>query len=553
MDDLKRFRDFRRWESQRAEETYVQSIEEENRQLQRITDTIPVEVEKRFEEMTKYIDNQVNQVRNSFETMINQTVSTQREENIRLLEKITSLEVYVQELNTTTLDVLNKATEEEIQKREAGCEELSKTLSQQIDTMCETMTQSTQEKLEALSKSVEEKIDLRETQTQKSLQKIVLDFRQDVENVEKSEIAKLQDVEDKLEENTRRIKAEAVRLEETTQQVAESLDEFKEKCEADFEKENQETTLAMEALCNKIISESDQRQEDGIRYAMRLEEFTRAIEQKEEVWAQDQRMVQETVHFKLQKFDDDLSEVTDKFQKRFAAQDAKVEGATKVAINKVQEAFDELDPKFTEFDERIDKLTTGHEELEEAFVEQLEKRTAELEEKISEWKKSIEPVEHSLRELDGNFSEMQKKLDTMPSIIEDKVTKVRKEIESLQKKNEGNVSYSWKLTKQDFLKHEVRSPPFSLKEKEDLHLRLHPKGRVTSKPNFSAIALVKKRETTNPFECEDEPLKVTFSNGSLTTKVKELDSWDDELDAAVAENFAPTAELNDIVTVSVVR
>jgi len=550
MDDLKRFRDFRRWESQRAEETYVASIEEENRQLQRMTDSIPLDVEKRFEEITKYIDQQVSQTRSSFETLMNTAVATQRVENITLLDKINALEVHLQELTTNTLDVMKNATEEEIQNRQKQCEEISRTLTEQIDKVSETMSGNTQEKLEALSQSVNERIDLRQAQTQKCLQKIESDLRQDIENVDKSGRTKLEDVEERIEESTRRLKSESLRLQETTQEVAQALDIFKEKCTSDFEKESQETTLAMEALCNKIISESDQRQEDGIRNAMRLDEFAKTIQQKEEVWIKDHRMVQETVHFKLQKFDDDLSEVTDKFYKMHAAHDAKAEGATMVALNAVQEAFDSLDPKFTEFDERIDKLMTGNEELEEAFTEQLERRTAELEEKISEWKKSIEPVEHSLRELDGSVSELQKKVDAMPS-LED-VAKVQKDVDSLQKKNEGNASFSWTLHKSDFLKHEVRSPTFSLREKEDLHLRLHPKGRVTSKPNFSAVALVKKRERTNPFECEDEPLKVTFSNGPSTTKAKELDSWDDELDAAVAENFVPTADLTETITVSVV-
>eukprot|EP00746_Dinoflagellata_sp_MGD_P164770 gnl/MRDRNA2_/MRDRNA2_93623_c0_seq1.p1 gnl/MRDRNA2_/MRDRNA2_93623_c0~~gnl/MRDRNA2_/MRDRNA2_93623_c0_seq1.p1 ORF type:complete len:598 (+),score=145.41 gnl/MRDRNA2_/MRDRNA2_93623_c0_seq1:49-1842(+) len=86
----------------------------------------------------------------------------------------------------------------------------------------------------------------------------------------------------------------------------------------------------------------------------------------------------------------------------------------------------------------------------------------------------------------------------------------------------------------------IESPAFRLRASEGLRLRLHPHGRLQSRPGVAALAVYQKRKFGNPFEASAQPvLRVLLRAGGVEAGPFELLAWDDDFDLAGTENFAP--------------
>merc|ERR1712112_119918 len=203
----------------------------------------------------------------------------------------------------------------------------------------------------------------------------------------------------------------------------------------------------------------------------------------------------------------------------------------------------ELKKELLKVEERIFNLSARHADV----LQQFDAHRMSVQEQMEE----LIPMRSSVHEMNALLDSVKTELDTKAGV--ENVEVLSNQLCKIQRQNKGPTSFTWVLTKEEMesFKHELRSPFFTLRDVDKLQIKLHPRGRVTSLAGFSSIALVRRRQTTNPFETEEEPLNVSFTCGSQTSKSRELDEWDDEFDAAVVENFVQTEELTSEITVTV--
>merc|ERR1712112_506559 len=234
----------------------------------------------------------------------------------------------------------------------------------------------------------------------------------------------------------------------------------------------------------------------------------------------------------LHRLENDLTQATDKLRQEVdALKDTELKKDT------------ELEEELLKVEERIFNLSARHADV----LQQFDAHRMSVQEQMEE----LIPMRSSVHEMNALLDTVKTELDTKAGV--ENVEVLSNQLCKIQRQNKGPTSFTWVLTKEEMesFKHELRSPFFTLRDVDKLQIKLHPRGRVTSLAGFSSIALVRRRQTTNPFETEEEPLNVSFTCGSQTSKSRELDEWDDEFDAAVVENFVQTEELTSEITVTV--
>jgi len=234
----------------------------------------------------------------------------------------------------------------------------------------------------------------------------------------------------------------------------------------------------------------------------------------------------------LHRLENDLTQATDKLRQEVdALKDTELKKDT------------ELEEELLKVEERIFNLSARHADV----LQQFDAHRMSVQEQMEE----LIPMRSSVHEMNALLDTVKTELDTKAGA--ENVEVLSNQLCKIQRQKEGPTYFTWVLTKEEMesFKHELRSPFFTLRDIDKLQLKLHPRGRVTSLAGFSSIALVRRRQTTNPFETVEEPLNVSFTCGSQTSKSRELDEWDDEFDAAVVENFVQTEELTSEITVTV--
>jgi len=288
---------------------------------------------------------------------------------------------------------------------------------------------------------------------------------------------------------------------------------------------------------------------------MQLRELKESSAQKEDIHVQDMRMLQETMHFKLEHFDTDITQATNELRKeidQLHETSVHIQEATTQEFWTVKKSLTNLQDEITVIaehsEETIEDISQQSQEIEKIHkrILQLSAQNADIMQKFDD----MVPIRSNVDEITSALCSVKTELESKAA--SDHVEKISNQLIVMQRHKEGPVSFTWTLTKaeMDEYKHELRSPTFTLREQDGLQLKLHPRGRLTSSTGYSAVALVKRRQTTNPFEFMEEPLRVTFTCGSHTSTVREMDAWDDEFDCAVVENFVLTEELADVITVT---
>jgi len=529
-DELKRFRDFQRWECHKAEETYLKGVEEENRVLTTWTGTRFNEFKFSLEKLEKHVNEQtdenarfqceckstLNFLQDAIEKQdnyIQDAMQKQNEENKRLstmLEDtnksiLNSLQDAMQKQNNYIQDAMQKQNEEnkrvstlieEIEEELAQVTQQTSGIERAIEQMIvvEEELQEKQERLSSRSEQITEKITAKEKETQEHMFQVISDISELKFIVTVQEQTKKEydaEMDEKILEYGRKSIEDNQKLQDSVNVIKQGLDKAKEdveslRCREDVLKQDVECLLCQE--------------DDNAQLLHRLE--------------------------------NDLTQATDKLRQEVdALKDTELKKDT------------ELEEELLKVEERIFNLSARHADV----LQQFDAHRMSVQEQMEE----LIPMRSSVHEMNALLDTVKTELDTKAGA--ENVEVLSNQLCKIQRQKEGPTYFTWVLTKEEMesFKHELRSPFFTLRDIDKLQLKLHPRGRVTSLAGFSSIALVRRRQTTNPFETVEEPLNVSFTCGSQTSKSRELDEWDDEFDAAVVENFVQTEELTSEITVTV--
>jgi len=553
----------------------LKGVEEENRVLTTWTGTRFNEFKFSLEKLEKHVNEQtdenarfqweckstLNFLQDAIEKQdnyIQDAMQKQNEENKRLstmLEDtnksiLNSLQDAMEKQNNYIQDAMQKQNEEnkrvstlieEIEEELAQVTQQTSGIERAIEQMIvvEEELQEKQERLSSRSEQITEKMEnltAKEKETQEQMFQVISDISELKFIVTVQEQTKKEydaEMDEKILEYGRKSIEDNQKLQDSVNVIKQGLDKANEdveslRCQDDVLKQGLDKA-------NQDV-ESLRCREDVLKQDLdKAKEDVESLRCREDVLKQDVEclLCQEDDNAQLlHRLENDLTQATDKLRQEVdALKDTELKKDT------------ELEEELLKVEERIFNLSARHADV----LQQFDAHRMSVQEQMEE----LIPMRSSVHEMNALLDTVKTELDTKAGV--ENVEVLSNQLCKIQRQNKGPTSFTWVLTKEEMesFKHELRSPFFTLRDVDKLQIKLHPRGRVTSLAGFSSIALVRRRQTTNPFETEEEPLNVSFTCGSQTSKSRELDEWDDEFDAAVVENFVQTEELTSEITVTV--